>query len=71
MADEIDKANDHAEMMLAKQVEAARQIHKAIEETGKCLFCDEDLEKGKRWCDEGCRDDWQRLEDSKRRNKNV
>ena len=27
--------------------------------TGACLWCDEDLEADARWCDAGCRDDWE------------
>ena len=30
-------------------------------ETGYCLFCGEPLEKGRRWCDAYCRDDWEKL----------
>lgn len=27
---------------------------------GRCLFCDEPLPDGRRWCDAGHRDAWQR-----------
>lgn len=30
------------------------------EYTGKCLFCDEQVEAPKRWCDAECRDQWER-----------
>lgn len=29
--------------------------------TGCCLYCDEPLPEGQRWCDEHCRDDWTTL----------
>jgi hypothetical protein len=28
-------------------------------ETGRCLWCDEPLPPGKRWCDTDCRDDFE------------
>ena len=28
--------------------------------TGYCLWCEEPLEGGRRWCDSDCRDDWER-----------
>jgi hypothetical protein len=27
---------------------------------GECYYCEEPLEPGQRWCDNDCRDDWQR-----------
>lgn len=27
--------------------------------TGRCLFCDEIVDDGLRWCDNWCRDDWE------------
>ena len=29
------------------------------EANGYCLFCDEPVEKERRWCNPQCRDDWQ------------
>lgn len=34
-------------------------LHKDAEETGYCLWCNEKLEAGRRWCDAECRDFWQ------------
>ncbi|MCP1674286.1 hypothetical protein J2T57_001388 [Natronocella acetinitrilica] len=28
--------------------------------TGLCLYCEDDLEEGRRWCDAICRDRWER-----------
>ena len=33
--------------------------------TGACLWCEDDVDDGIRWCNAGCRDDWE--EDQKRR----
>ena len=33
-----------------------------IEATGECLCCETALPDGKRWCDAGCRDLWQRAQ---------
>lgn len=35
--------------------------------TGYCLNCGEPLEKGKRWCDKDCRDDWEKEKKLKER----
>lgn len=32
---------------------------------GACLHCDEPLADGRRWCDAGCRDDWQRARNTR------
>lgn len=29
--------------------------------TGRCLHCDEILDDVRRWCDSGCRDQWEAL----------
>lgn len=34
-------------------------------ETGFCLYCGETVEKGRRWCDAWCRDQW--AKETKRR----
>jgi hypothetical protein len=28
--------------------------------TGRCLYCEEPVEKGRRWCDADCRDGWEK-----------
>ena len=33
---------------------------KEAEETGYCLFCEEPLPKGRRWCNSECRDAWEK-----------
>ena len=36
-----------------------------IHATGYCLYCENDLDDGKRWCDVECRDAWQKLNPGK------
>jgi len=43
----------------------SRKNIKECQETGFCAFCSEPVDLGDRWCDENCRDDWQREEDAK------
>lgn len=64
MGDEIDLAQDHIE----REEEMRRRYRQPAKlealPTGECLNCGEHLEGEARWCDEYCREDWQ-----KRRNK--
>lgn len=60
--------NDLASNLEVLNTQSALAVHHAkaskkpkIEATGYCLFCEEPLEDGRRWCDAECRDDWQRL----------
>lgn len=54
--DDIDLANQHAEMTLAAQLTHRKPAGPAP--TGDCLWCLEPLtDKTKRWCDADCRDD--------------
>ena len=59
MADDIDRACDREQLDRERAIEAARQIN-YIAATGYCLECGEPVSDGKRWCDNFCRDDWQR-----------
>lgn len=60
MADEIDRANDRAEHDLQRAIDTARQVKPVALQTGECLQCGEALSiAGARWCDAGCRDDWE------------
>ena len=36
---------------------------------GQCLYCNAQLDNGKRWCDEWCRDDWNLEQDSAKRHR--
>lgn len=58
MTDIIDQANDQAEM-IANAYRAIRRPE-GPRATGRCLFCEESVTDGRRWCDAECRDDWER-----------
>lgn len=55
MADDIDKANDLAEMERNAAVMAAQRAS-YLHYCGRCWNCDEPLEEGL-FCDTDCRDD--------------
>lgn len=59
MADEIDKANEHAELFL----DVALKNHKTKPipgGVGMCLNCGCGVEGDARWCGVDCREDWER-----------
>lgn len=54
---------DRLDLMNERLADLSRQARKnrpndGPEETGKCLSCGEPV-AGRRWCDIGCRDDWE------------
>ena len=60
MADEFDKASEFEQLLLDSLL--YMQSKKPKEEaaaTGQCLYCEEPLPVGLRWCDSDCRDDWE------------
>lgn len=61
MADIIDDANAKAEFFLANALrERQRNAKKATPHgVGMCLNCGSEVEDDRRWCDAGCRDQWQ------------
>lgn len=63
MADEADRGNEAAELFLDAAMKNRKQavIPAGI---GMCLNCGEDVEGENRWCDNDCRQDWEK------RNKN-
>lgn len=58
MADEIDRANDQAQLILDKQIEMAKQnvVNPYQNESGQCWDCDAPVPDGRRWCSKECRD---------------
>lgn len=64
-ADPLDVATNRTQQEIDHRISEARikceeQERAAIEAfTGHCLFCDEDVPKGHRWCDSICRDDYE------------
>lgn len=63
MADVIDNASATQALIEEHQLNAARKQAGKLDAvaTGHCLNCDEELSNGRRWCDAGCRDDWEKL----------
>lgn len=60
MADEIDRASDQEQVLRDSAIYSARQVRNIILSTGKCLQCDAVVDGERRWCDEWCRNDWQK-----------
>jgi hypothetical protein len=53
MSDEIDRANEHAEMLL--QDALRKRMPEGPKATGFCLHCDDPLPRPQRWCSVICR----------------
>lgn len=71
MADEADIAMDFQEGFLTDSLVLTKHktsMAMAIPDpNGKCLNCQNKVEgENQRWCDQFCRDDWQRIESSRR-----
>lgn len=56
MADEIDLANDLLDVQISRAVAKAADLEIPVNKTGKCLYCAEPLDKGRRWCNADCRE---------------
>ena len=56
MADDIDKANDQAQLILDKQITLAKGAKLDIfpNESGQCWDCDAPITDGRRWCSPEC-----------------
>lgn len=61
VSDIIDTANDTADLFLRVALRNRQQATKAPPpgETGRCLNCEARVKPGRRWCDAGCRDQWE------------
>lgn len=64
MADFADKGSASEE--LARSMALLVRAPDGPAAWGKCLYCDEPLMVGKRWCNAECRDDWQAEQGSPR-----
>lgn len=58
MADDIDLAQERDAKMLNSQIAARKP--EGPKPNGKCYTCAELLPEPLRWCDAGCRDDYER-----------
>ena len=56
-ADFLDDASENESKERDRLIQKARKT-KSVQATGHCLYCNNTLDDGKRWCDEWCRDDW-------------
>lgn len=61
--DEADKAQQQNEILDRAHLEQSRRDTGGAVATGECLFCEEPLPSGLRWCGPECRDGWQREAD--------
>ena len=57
MTDELDRAEEEIEMELAESIR--RRKPEGPPATGACLYCDELLPAGRRWCDRACEAGWE------------
>ena len=59
MADEIDRANEAAELFLSAALSKQQQQEVSTPKgVGMCLNCEDDLDDDRRWCDAACRDEY-------------
>lgn len=69
MADEADRSDERIQMVVDSGVNAASKAPPEAGYLGYCLNCGPQVElpSPKRWCDQGCRDDWQKERDMAKR----
>jgi hypothetical protein len=62
MADDIDKANDQAQLILDVQIKLAKGAKLDIfsNESGQCWECDSPISDGRRWCSKECAENAER-----------
>ena len=65
MPDEIDASNDRWDAFVEAMIRNAGSGGMEAEADGTCLFCSEELQEGRRWCDADCRDGWQKMKGRK------
>lgn len=59
--DEADRADEERESSLQLALsKALRAADKVPRSSGKCLWCEEPVAQGRRWCNSECREDWER-----------
>ncbi|MCX7083934.1 MAG: hypothetical protein NTY69_00145 [Methylococcales bacterium] len=57
--DDADRVNNNQSLIDKANAHKSKRITTSYVATGLCLFCDEPVDPGRRWCDAQCRDDWQ------------
>lgn len=59
--DTVDRDAEFEERLLDLQVKQAAKLKLVAAPVGRCLNCGARCrKKGQRWCDDDCRDDWQK-----------
>jgi hypothetical protein len=66
MADDIDRAQQEEEFFLARAINNVPRAD--LQARGRCLFCEEKVAEGVRFCSSECRDDFDRLHAAQNRN---
>lgn len=56
-SDLIDQANDTAELFLQNSMQNRKPTGPAA--NGVCLYCEEPLQEGQRWCNAECRNSYE------------
>lgn len=59
MADDVDLVTSKAEFEQRIALYGSHRDEPNAVATGKCLFCDEPVETGRRWCNAQCCKDWE------------
>lgn len=59
MSDIFDQASDREQLERDLAIASARKPSASAQATGHCLWCNAQIEQGKRWCDAECREDWE------------
>lgn len=66
MSDSADDADMQVSALLTAAL--ARRKPEGPRATGECLYCNSALPHGLRWCDSGCKNDWEVEQEAKARN---
>ena len=65
-ADFLDDASENESKERERLIEKAR-VQPKILATGHCLWCNIEVEHGRRWCSPECREDWELDQEASKR----
>ena len=65
VADDIDLANEMLDAQISRAVAKASGLEIPINTSGKCLYCQEKVDNGRRWCDAECREYYEQRKNNK------
>lgn len=71
MPDEFDRASEDEQKFREAAIRQSASSFVKRAYTGKCYNCDEPVAADAHFCDESCRDDYQKMLDARRRNGGV